>query len=159
MLRSILSDSAYFISVRQVTTTLFYLSLLLFFSVVDDKWKHLIIICNYWSVLSTIKLPVKNLITEAKFLFPKLMLLTIERNTYILIKSYIKGTILYIYKSRACVLLVSNTIESDRFVHFSHGEVYLIEHYVIKGVSDLWQVNRFLWVLRFPLQIKLTVMI
>ena len=38
----------------------------------------------------------------------------------------------------------------------SHGEVYLIQYYVIKFVSDLRQVCGFLWVLRFPLQIKLT---
>jgi hypothetical protein len=32
-----------------------------------------------------------------------------------------------------------------------HGEVYSIQHYVIKFVSDLRQVGGFLWVLRFPL--------
>ena len=37
-----------------------------------------------------------------------------------------------------------------------HGEVYLIQHYVIKFVSDLWRVGGFLWVLRFPPPIKLT---
>jgi hypothetical protein len=37
--------------------------------------------------------------------------------------------------------------------------VYLIQHYVIKFVSDLWQVYGFLQVLRFPPPIKLTVMI
>ena len=31
-----------------------------------------------------------------------------------------------------------------------------IQHYVIKIVSDLRQVGGFLWVLRFPPQIKLT---
>ena len=31
-----------------------------------------------------------------------------------------------------------------------------IQHYVIKFVSDLWQVGGFLWVLRFPQPIKLT---
>ena len=30
------------------------------------------------------------------------------------------------------------------------GEVYLIQHYVIKFVSDLWQAGGFLRVLRFP---------
>jgi hypothetical protein len=30
-----------------------------------------------------------------------------------------------------------------------HGEVYSIQHYVIKYVSDLWQVNGFLLVLRY----------
>jgi hypothetical protein len=32
----------------------------------------------------------------------------------------------------------------------AHGEVYSIQHYVIKFVSDLQQVGGFLWVLRFP---------
>ena len=32
----------------------------------------------------------------------------------------------------------------------AHGEVYSIEHYVIKIVSDLRQVGGFLQVLRFP---------
>ena len=36
------------------------------------------------------------------------------------------------------------------------GEVYSIEHYVIKFVSDLRQVGCFLRVLRFPPPIKLT---
>jgi len=37
-----------------------------------------------------------------------------------------------------------------------HGEVYSIQHYVIKLVSDLRQVGCFLCVLRFPPPIKLT---
>ena len=38
----------------------------------------------------------------------------------------------------------------------SNGEVYYIQHYVIKFVSDLRQVGGFLRVLRFPPPIKLT---
>jgi len=37
-----------------------------------------------------------------------------------------------------------------------HAEVYSIQHYVIKFVSDLRQVGGFFWVLRFPPPIKLT---
>jgi len=37
-----------------------------------------------------------------------------------------------------------------------HGEVYSIQHYVIKFISDLRQVGDFLRVLRFPPPIKLT---
>jgi hypothetical protein len=37
-----------------------------------------------------------------------------------------------------------------------HGEMYLIQHYVIKFVSNLQQVSGFLWVLWFPPPIKLT---
>jgi hypothetical protein len=38
----------------------------------------------------------------------------------------------------------------------AHGEEYLIQHYVIKFVSDLEQVGGFVRVLRFPPSIKLT---
>jgi hypothetical protein len=31
-----------------------------------------------------------------------------------------------------------------------HGEVYSIQHYVIKFISDLWKVGAFLRVLWFP---------
>ena len=41
----------------------------------------------------------------------------------------------------------------------AHGEVYSIQHYVIKFVSDLWQVGGFLRILWFPPPIKLTAMI
>ena len=41
----------------------------------------------------------------------------------------------------------------------AHGKVYLIQQYVIKFFSDLWQVCGFLWVLRFPPPIKLTAII
>jgi len=36
------------------------------------------------------------------------------------------------------------------------GEVYSIQHYVIKFVVDLRLVGGFLWVLRFPPPIRLT---
>jgi hypothetical protein len=38
----------------------------------------------------------------------------------------------------------------------AHGEVYSMQHYVIKFVSDLRQVGGFLQVLLFPPPIKLT---
>jgi hypothetical protein len=38
----------------------------------------------------------------------------------------------------------------------THGEVYLIQHYVIKLASDLWQVIGFLRILMFPPILKLT---
>jgi len=38
----------------------------------------------------------------------------------------------------------------------AHGEVYSIQHYMIKFVSDLRQVGGFLQVLRFPPPIKFT---
>ena len=40
--------------------------------------------------------------------------------------------------------------------NLAHGEVYSIQHYVIKFVSDLWQVSGFLRVLWFPPPITLT---
>jgi len=39
------------------------------------------------------------------------------------------------------------------------GEVYSMQHYVIKFVSDLWQVDSFRWALWFPPLMKLTAMI
>ena len=41
----------------------------------------------------------------------------------------------------------------------THEEVYSIQRYVIKLVSNLWQVGGFLRELRFPPPIKLTTMI
>jgi hypothetical protein len=38
----------------------------------------------------------------------------------------------------------------------AYAEAYSIQHDVIKFVSDLRQVDGFLWVLRFPPPIKLT---
>ena len=38
----------------------------------------------------------------------------------------------------------------------AHGQVYSIQHYVIKFASDLRQVGSFLLVLQFPPPIKLT---
>ena len=43
--------------------------------------------------------------------------------------------------------------------NLAHGEEYSIQHYVIKFGSDLQQVSGFLWLLRFPPQVKLTAMI
>ena len=38
----------------------------------------------------------------------------------------------------------------------AHGEVYSIQHYVIRFVSDLLQIGGFLLILRFNPSIKLT---
>ena len=45
--------------------------------------------------------------------------------------------------------ITTNVVSSNP----AHGEVYLIQHYVLKFVSDLRQVSDFL---RFPPPIKLT---
>ena len=49
------------------------------------------------------------------------------------------------------VLTTTNVVSSNP----STGEVYSIQQYVIKSVSDLLQVGGFLRVLRFPPPIKL----
>jgi hypothetical protein len=41
----------------------------------------------------------------------------------------------------------------------THGEVYLMQHYVVKCISALRQVSGFLWEFRFPLPIKLTALV
>ena len=38
----------------------------------------------------------------------------------------------------------------------AHGEVYSMQHFVIKFVSDLRQIGGFLWLLQFPPPINLT---
>ena len=48
--------------------------------------------------------------------------------------------------------IITNVVSSNP----AHGDVYSIQHYVIKFVSDLRQVGGFLRLLRFPPPIKLT---
>jgi hypothetical protein len=48
--------------------------------------------------------------------------------------------------------ITTNVVSSNP----AHGEVYSIQHYVIKIISDLRQLRGFLWILRFPPPIKLT---
>jgi len=48
--------------------------------------------------------------------------------------------------------VITNVVSSNP----AHGQVYSIQYYVIKIVSDLRQVGGFLRVLRFPPSIKLT---
>jgi hypothetical protein len=50
------------------------------------------------------------------------------------------------------VPITTNVVNSN----LVHGEMYSIQHYVIKFVSDLRQVGGFLRVYRFPPPIKLT---
>ena len=50
------------------------------------------------------------------------------------------------------VLITTKVVSSNPV----HGEVYSIQQYVIKFVSDLQQNSVFLWVLQFPPPIKLT---
>ena len=57
--------------------------------------------------------------------------------------------------SKQSVSLTTKVVSSNP----ADGEVYSIQHYMIKFVSDLRQVGVFLRVLRFPPPIKLTVMI
>ena len=50
------------------------------------------------------------------------------------------------------VPITTNVVSSNP----AHGEVYSIQHYVIKFFSDLLQVGDFLRLLGFPQPIKLT---
>jgi hypothetical protein len=52
----------------------------------------------------------------------------------------------------ALYLIMAKVVSSNPF----HLEVNSMQHYVIKFVSDLRQVDGFLWVLQFPLPIQLT---
>ena len=53
------------------------------------------------------------------------------------------------------VPITNNVVSSNS----AHGEVYSIQHYVIKFVSDLRQVGGILQILRFPPLLKRTAMI
>ena len=53
-------------------------------------------------------------------------------------------------------MLVPITLLKVVSSNLAHGEVYLIQHYVIKINSDLRQVGDFLRLLRFHPPIKLT---
>jgi hypothetical protein len=59
---------------------------------------------------------------------------------------------------RMFVVIVESVPITTKVVSSSsaHGDVYSIQHYLIKFVSDLRQVGGFLRVLRYPSPIKLT---
>ena len=59
---------------------------------------------------------------------------------------------MWIQNSLQSVPITTKVVSSNP----AHGEVYSIQHYVIKFVSDLQQVCDFLRVLWFPSPIKLT---
>ena len=61
-------------------------------------------------------------------------------------------TTTYILVAMESVPITTNIVSSNP----AHGEMYLIQHYVIKLVSDLWQVGDFLRILRFSPPIKPT---
>ena len=65
------------------------------------------------------------------------------------------GSWIYNYLCNQCLhCITTNDVSSNS----THGEVYSIQHYVVKFVSDL-QVSGFLQVLWFPPPINLTTMI
>jgi hypothetical protein len=66
--------------------------------------------------------------------------------------SWSYGSWIYKFLCNQCLLHTTKVVSSNPV----HGEVYSIQHYVIKLVSNLWQVGGFLLVFRFPPQIKLT---
>jgi zinc transporter ZupT len=62
------------------------------------------------------------------------------------------GAGMFIYVSLSNLVSMCTVVSSNP----AHGEVYSIQYYVIKFVSDLRQIDSFLRVLRFPPPIKLT---
>jgi hypothetical protein len=65
--------------------------------------------------------------------------------------SWSYGNWIYNYLCNQCLSPLTLRVQTP-----VHGEVYSIQHYVIKFVSDLRQVGGFLWALQFPPLIKLT---
>ena len=77
----------------------------------------------------------------------------------VIIDTFILGTIVRLYGIwihnylyMQSVHITTNAVSLNP----THDEVYLIQNYVVKFVSDLRQVNGFLQVLRFHPPIKLT---
>jgi len=65
------------------------------------------------------------------------------------------------HRVRDCMIVVQSVHFTPKVVssNLADGEVYSMQHYVIKCVSDLWEVVGFSRVLRFPPPIKLIVTI
>jgi hypothetical protein len=66
--------------------------------------------------------------------------------------SWSYGSCIYNYLYVQSVHITTKIVSSNPV----HDQVYSMQHFVIKIVSDLRQVVGFLWVLRFPSPIKLT---
>ena len=66
-----------------------------------------------------------------------------------------KKTIIYCSLRKIKFIQVSNLHITKMSLNPAHSEVYTIQLYVIKFVSDLQQVGGFLQVFRFPSLIKL----
>ena len=77
------------------------------------------------------------------------LLITYNQLTVTVVWSWSYGSWIYSYLWNP----ITTKVVSSNPVH---GEVYSMQHYVIKLVSDLQQVGGFLRVFRFPQPIKLT---
>ena len=74
---------------------------------------------------------------------------------------FLQPAVGYVIPWQAFYLILSGETSHSQMTNVvssnpAHGELYSIQHYVIKIVSDLRQVCCFLQVLRFPPPIKLT---
>ena len=105
---------------------------------IEDQW--LLLVVSYWSLL---------------YLLQAVKRYTIWRNKYI---SEIVGRYrMLVGFTTTCAISVPHHWCGE--FESSHGEVYSIQHYVIKFISDLRQVGGFLQVPWFPVPINLTTMI
>ena len=80
---------------------------------------------------------------------------------YYMVSMFVSSGSLCLFTSTLKSMVPMQSVPTTTNVEFesSPGEVYSIQHYAIKFVSELWQVGSFLRVLRFPPPIKLTAMI
>jgi hypothetical protein len=67
-----------------------------------------------------------------------------------------RGRIVVGLTTNCAIMTITTKVVSS---NHAHGEGYSIQHYVIKCISDLRQIDGFLRVLRFPPPIKLIAMI
>ena len=126
------------------------------------KFKTIVFLfkCTYSSIL---------LLEDQFCIFMHMLKIFIYLFIYLFIYSPLK-VVSYIFKKNKLSLLISEGLQHSNLHSCSvsplvadkgssnpaHGELYTIQHYVIKFVSDLRQVGGLVRVLRFPPVIKLT---
>ena len=114
-------------------------------------------LCSKFSLVQTLKFPIPHFWWMSLYLTPEYISLYMGRVNIIIFNWLIilLLTLPYLWfpMSHHWWMPITNNVVNSNPVN---GEVYSIQHYVIKFVSDLWQVSGFLLVLMFPPPIKLT---
>ena len=107
-----------------------------------------------WLVIKFTRAKYKNISSykwsHYRYLYPLILFILMTARHMGSSLSWSYGSWIYSYLCNQCLLPLT------LWVRIPLGEMYSIQHYVIKFVSDLRQVGGFLQVLRFPPPITLT---